>query len=72
MVVSSVERFEVLGVVRKQDDGFIRTPLEEFHIVRVFSELVFRLNDVVSAFGEQSLEDSTDVFVQKNPIPVTR
>lgn len=67
MIVGSVERFEILGVVREQDDGLIRTPLEEFDVVRVFSELVFRLNDVVSTFVEQSFEDPTDVFVEKDP-----
>jgi hypothetical protein len=68
VVVAPVERFEILRVVREQDDRLLCTPPEEFDVVRVFPELVFRLNDVVSTFVEQSFEDSTNVFVQKNPI----
>jgi hypothetical protein len=55
MVVSSVKRFEILDVVREQDDSLICTPLEEFDIVTEFPQVVDRR--------------LLDVFVSEDAIP---
>ena len=43
------------------------TPRYQFGIARVFTEPVFCLFDVVSAFSEQPFENPTDVFIEQNP-----
>jgi len=61
-----VQRFEVAGVVRHEYDTVVRTPLQQRVVSRVLAEPIFRLFDFVSAFSKQSLEDATDVFVEKD------
>lgn len=41
MFVVLMEPFEVFRVVRKGDDSLVSTPLDEFNVSRVFSELIF-------------------------------
>jgi hypothetical protein len=65
VVVFSVQRFEVAGVVRHENDTAVRTPLEQRVVRRVFPEPIFRLLNLVSTFSEQSLENTTDMFVKK-------
>lgn len=67
MIVLSMQRFEIFGVVRYQDRVLLCTPLQKRFVRRVFTESVFRLFDNVTPFAEQSLEDTTDVFVKKKP-----
>jgi hypothetical protein len=66
VVVFPVQRFEVAGVVRHENDTVVRTPLQQRVVSRVFAEPIFRLLNLVPAFPEQSLEDATDVFVEKD------
>lgn len=66
MFVVLMDSFEVFCIVREENDSLVGAPSEEIRVLRLFSELIFRLNGVESAFTEQSIEDTTYVFVKKD------
>jgi hypothetical protein len=67
VVVLLVQRLEIFRVVREQDGAILGTPRYQFSVTGVLAEPIFRLFNVVTALPEQTLEDTTDVFVEQNP-----
>ena len=61
-----VECFEVFCIVREENDSLVGAPSEKYIVVRLFSELIFRLNSVESSFTEQTFEDPSHVFIEKD------
>ena len=64
MVVFVMQWLEIFRVIRQDHGIMLATPRDQFGISCVFTEPVFRLFDIVSAFPEKSFEDPTDVFVK--------
>jgi hypothetical protein len=62
-----VENLHVIiaGSISHENCLVLAAPFEEFGIARVFSELIFGLVYLVATFSQDSLKDTTDVFVEK-------
>ena len=61
-----IERLEVLRVVRKEKDIVVSAPSKQCFVGRVFTEAVFLLRHLIAAFSQDSLEHTTDVFIEED------
>lgn len=60
-----MELLEVFRVVRNQEGLVFTTPSKQLSVVRVLAELVFGLDNVIATVSKDVLENSADVFVEK-------
>jgi hypothetical protein len=67
-----VKLLEIGCVVRHEQRPVLVTPVNQIDVVRFLAEDILRLYPLVAALTKDTLEDTTDVFVEQHPAHVTR